>query len=309
MKRLPLAALTAALALLAPATWAAPTLSGVGSYNLGSATPPGLTASPTTSCAGGGSDALTFTGAGNNSIGIHSYSCGFGSYEFGSRSSGQNTYYVDGTASVTGNLTTAGGFGFYINAGQVGAFGKTGFAAGEFQESSLSILLKIDGNTYINQFWSAKVDAGGVITNSHTSTGPLGISSSFATDESGGVGNYFSYALFGQGFSISGLADGNHTIEYVMTSKARGNVLGAGPCIGINNAPGDFNGEGRVAVVGNEEGGGSFQSFCGAGAQSGDPFPQLATAFVASDLPEPMTAGLTLTALLAAAGARRRSRR
>jgi hypothetical protein len=309
MRRLLLAPLAAAAALLASSAFALPTLAGVGSYNLGTASPTGATASPQTSCGGGGQDALVFTGAGANSIGIHSYSCGLGNYEFGSRSSGQNTYFVDGSASVSGNISTAGGFGFVINSGQVGAFGSSSFAAGEFQESSLSIKLVIDGNTYIDQFWSASVSAGGAITTVSTSTGPYGISSTFATDASGGTGNYFSYGLFGQSFYLdtSLVGDGDHVISYVMTSMARGNVLSGGTaCVGINNPPGDIGVEGAAAIIREGQGDGSFQSFCGAGAQSGDPFPPLANAFVPGTLPEPMTAGLTLTALLAAAGVRRR---
>ena len=93
-----------------------------GSYNLGSDLSGGATPSPTTPCGTGGTDALVFTGSGVNNIGIHSYSCGLGFFEFGSRSSGENTYYVDGSASVIGDLPSgASGFGFFISPGQVGA--------------------------------------------------------------------------------------------------------------------------------------------------------------------------------------------
>lgn len=176
-------ALVAALAAVAPPASAAVVQTGVGSYNLGSDSSAGATASPSSACGSGGQDALVFTGSGANNIGIHSYSCGLGFFQFGSRSSGENTYDVDGTASVIGSLTTAGGgFGFFISPGQVGAFGSTAFGACEYQESMLSIKLLIDGVVLLDDAFNTKVDTGGAQTFSHTSTGTLGgVSDTFSS--------------------------------------------------------------------------------------------------------------------------------
>ncbi len=291
----------ALLSLLASAQ-AAPVLSGVASYNLGSSSPPGGTASPSTSCGAGGQDSLIFTGSGVNNIGIHSYSCGTGFYQFGSRSSGENTYYVDGRAGLEGSLSTLGGFSFFINAGEVGAFGSTAFAAGEFQKSMLSIKLVIDGTTYMDEAWSSEVGAGGAITSSYASTGPYSVFNSYTS----GAG-YASYGLSGGGYFI-GLADGDHDISYVMSSLAAGNVSSTSACTAVlypAGGGGDGVGKGVEALALVNEGGGAgdpFSSYCGAGARSGDPFSPA----IARVLPEPASAGLTAVALLAALGLRRR---
>jgi MYXO-CTERM domain-containing protein len=149
------------------------------------------------------------------------------------------------------------------------------------------------------------------------------------TETGGAVGdNYFSYGLQGGSFTIK-LADGWHDLSYLMTAEASGNVIGSSVCSAVlyGNGP---NGGGDVALLaaeipqeGGPQAGEVFTSYCGAGARTGDPFydPQtgqvgsfaiddpIARAQAVNDLPEPVSAGLTLTALLAAAGVRRRIKR
>ena len=254
-----------------------------GSYNLGSDLSGGATPSPTTPCGTGGTDALVFTGSGVNNIGIHSYSCGLGFFEFGSRSSGENTYYVDGSASVIGDLPSgASGFGFFISPGQVGAFGSTAFGAGEYQEATLSIKLLIDGNSYLDDLFHTKIGAGGLIEDAtHSSFGSLGsVSSSF----NAGAG-FASFTVFGGGYFVSLSPDVDHTISYVISSLANGRVTSPTACRGIGP-------QGGFEETGAAFGDGSFSAYCGAGAQSGDPFPPLAR-----ELPEPGSLALLSVAL------------
>lgn len=259
---------------------------GVGSYNLGTDVPPGATAAPQTSCGSGGQDALVFTGSGGNNIGIHSYSCGFGLYEFGSRSSGEGTYYVDGSGSVVGDISvTGGGFSVFVSPGQVGAFGSTSFVAGEYQRSELSIELRIRPagstaafTTLLDEDWFVEVSTGGAVTNAYTSNGTNAVNSSFMSGN-----GYGSYAVTGQGFFFA-LSDGLYEIDYDISSLARGNITTTTSCRGII-ADGGF-GEAHAAAqraAAAEDG--SFAAYCGAGAQSGDPFPSppIARALVVSE--------------------------
>ncbi|MFT7721405.1 MAG: hypothetical protein QM788_00980 [Roseateles sp.] len=307
--------LTAALTALTAPAWAALTLTGTGAYNLGSASGPGATPAGQTSCGNvNGQDALSFDGSGINSIGIHAYACESDwGIDFGSRSSGENTFFARGVASVTGTLTTAddGLFSFYIHPGEIGAFGSTAFTSGEFQKARLTIQLIIDGKKYLDEAWSAEVGAGGVITNSFTSGADTDVALSVGSSVLSGTG-YFSYGLSGGQYAVD-LGDGTHDISYIMTSEASGNILTTGICTAVLQGGGEGGQEPRLqrtaAVADDGEGPGPgepFTSYCGAGARSGDPFPPIARAQPV-DLPEPMSAGLALTALLAAAGACRRS--
>ena len=302
MRHLKTLGLCAVLAASTPA-WADLTYLGVGSYNLGSSSGPGATVAANTPCGNiSGQDTLEFSSSGVNSIGIHAYACDDSLTNFGSRSSGENTYYAQGIGSVNGLYATsdAGSFAFFVNSGEVGAFGSTAFAAGEFQKASLTIKLTIDGQVYMDEAWSAEVGAGGIITNSHTTGDPGNLT--VGTTEASGAG-YFSYGITGGLFSVDGLSAGDHDISYVMTSMAAGNITSTVVCTATL-----YGGkEGVAALVEGQGGGAPFASYCGAGARSGDPFSQpIATPFDGT-LPEPMSAGLALTALLAAAGVRRRS--
>lgn len=293
MARLQKFCLTAALTALTAPAWAGLTYTGSGSYNLGTSSGPGGTAAASSGCGTiSGQDAQEFNGAGPNNIGIHAYACDDAVGNAGARASGENTYFAQGVSSILGTVggNDASTFDFIVNAGQIGAFGSTAFVAGEFQRALLTIKLIIDGTTYLDEAWSAEVGTGGAITSSYTSNGPLSVGWTSST----GAG-YFSYGIAGGTYAIPLLAlpgNADHNISYIMTSEAAGNIVTTTSCIGVlagaPNAP--------------------FAAICGAGATSGDPNNDpIATA--TGQLPEPMTAGLTLTALLAAAGARRRSRR
>lgn len=303
--------LTAALTALTAPAWAALTYTGVGAYNLGSASGPGGTAAASSACGNiAGQDALEFNGSGVNNIGIHAYACDDQLSNFGSRSSGENTYFAQGLASITGSLFTPelGGFSFFVNAGEVGAFGSTAFTAGEFQKSRLTIKLIIDGVTYMDEAWRAEVGAGGTLTNSYVSSGLLSV----GTVSNSGAG-YYSYGLSGGPYFIS-LAEGDHEISYTMVSEAAGNILSTGVCTAYLQGGRQEAAAALAAVAEIPEGpitDQPFASYCGAGARSGDPFPSgepIARPF-AGQLPEPMSAGLTLAALAAAAGARRRAKK
>jgi MYXO-CTERM domain-containing protein len=300
--------LTATLTAMSAPALAALTYTGAGSYNLGSASGPGGTPATSVSCGTiSGQDALEFNGSGVNNIGIHAYACDNDASYFGSRASGENTYFAQGLASIMGSLFTAelGGFSFVVNAGEVGAFGSTAFTAGEFQKSKLTIKLVIDGTTYMDEAWSAEVGTGGALVNSYVSTGPYAV----GTVSNSGDG-YYSYGLAGGSYFIP-LTEGDHEISYTMVSEAAGNILSTGVCTAYLQG-GRQEAAAAVAVAEVREGpitDQPFASYCGAGARSGDPFPSgepIARPFV-GELPEPMSAGLTLAALAAAAGVRRRS--
>lgn len=303
MKKLCLAA---ALTTLTAPAWAALTYVGTGSYNLGSASGPGGTAAPTTSCGTvNGQDALEFTGAGTSNIGIHAYACDDNVSNFGSRASGDGTYYAQGIARISGTLFTGedDNFAFAINPGEVGAFGSTAFDGAEFQKSSLRIKLVIDGTTYLDEAWSAEVVAGGVSTgSSHTSGGTMGVGFSVLSGS-----GYYSFGINGGSYELD-LGEGEHDIFYEMVSEAWGQVSSTSVCTAVLQDGGRMEAA-RFAAAEGPVFDTPFTSYCGAGARSGDPFAlfeePIARAQVL-ELPEPMTAGLTLTALLAAIGARRR---
>jgi MYXO-CTERM domain-containing protein len=297
--------LTAALTALTAPAWAALTYTASSSYNVGSFTPPGGTAAPVSSCGNVfGQDAGDVTGSGDNNIAVRAYSCDDSASNFGARTSGEATYYVKSTASIFGSFggSDATDFDFFINPGEIGAFGSTAFLAGEFQKALLTIKLTIDGTVYMDELWSAEIGTGGAPSNSHVSAGLLAVDS---TSTSGA--GYFSYGINGGGFTVSlgSLPPGQeHSISYVMESTSSGNRTSDAVCIGVL-----FNGVNSEGVAGTASAGSPFAAYCGAGGRLGDPMPNadpIARA-LPNQVPEPMSAGLALTALLAAAGVRRRS--
>jgi hypothetical protein len=296
--------LTAALAAMTVPAWAALTYTASGAYNVGL----GSTAAPTSSCGTlNGQDALAFAGAGDNNIVVHAYACDDSVTNFGSRASGDNSFAARGVASIAGTLFTSENenFEFFINPGEVGAFGSTAFQSGEFQKARLTIKLVIDGVTYLDEAWSAEIGTGGSdINSSYESLGTMSVGSSVMD----GAG-YYSFGINGGLYSLD-LGEGDHDIFYEMISEASGAVSSTSVCTAVLQnggreevASAAFAAEGPVWNQ-------PFTSYCGAGARSGDPLATstdpIARAQVL-ELPEPMSAGLTLTALLAAFGARRRS--
>lgn len=295
-------ALSAALALLTMPAWAELTYVGTGTYDLGS----GSTVANNSSCGlVSGRDALDFRGSSQGNVGIHAYACDGNVTNFGSRASGDGTYSAQGIASITGSLTFGedGLFSFFINPGEVGAFGSTALTASEYQKASLTIKLVIDGVTYMDEAWSAVVTAGGdTSASSYTSLG----SYSVGTNVNSGDG-YYSFGLSGGYYDIA-LTEGTHDISYVMTSTASGFVDSTSVCTGFLQG-GNF---GEVGTFVAEEGGGAptgqaFTAYCGSGARSGDPFNDPIARVLVQDVPEPMTASLVLAGLLAAGGVRRRN--
>lgn len=293
MARLQKFYLAAALTALTAPAWAGLAYTGTGSYNLGTSSGPGGTVAASSGCGTiSGQDTQEFNGSGSNNIGIHAYACDDTLGNAGARASGENTYFAQGVSSILGTVggSDAATFDFIVNAGEVGAFGSSAFVAGEFQRALLTIKLIIDGTTYLDEAWSAQVGTGGAISSSYTSNGPLSVGWTSSTGS-----GFFSYGIVGGSYSIPLLAlpgNADHNISYIMTSEAAGNIITTTSCIGVlagaPNAP--------------------FAAVCGAGATSGDPNND-PIANATGQLPEPMTAGLTLTALLAALGARRRRRR
>lgn len=300
--------LAASLAGLAAPASAALTYIGTGAYNLGSSASPGGTPASSVDCGSlqpfSGRDASEFNGSGADNIGIHAYACNDnGINDFGSRASGENTFYATGTSGVTGSLAVGehDGFGFTIAPGEIGAFGSSAFGAGEFQRASLSIQLIIDGTSYVDLAWSAEVGTGGAITHSHTvGAGSLLV----GTTEASGDG-FFSYGLTGGSYFID-LAEGSHDISYLIRSEAAGNVTTTSVCSAVLQGGGFGNGDGNAGrPVATEP----FTAYCGAGGRTGDPFGDPIARSQDIPLPEPMGLGLTLTALLAAAGAAGRGKR
>lgn len=299
--------LTAALTALTAPAWAALTYTASSSYNVGSALPPGGTSAPVNSCGNVfGQDAGDVTGSGDNNVAVRAYSCDDSTSNFGARTSGEATYYAKSTASIFGSFGGSDNFdfNFFINPGEIGAFGSTAFLAGEFQKALLTIKLTIDGTVYMDELWSAEVGTGGVLSNSHLSTGLLAVG---GTSTSGA--GYFSYGINGGAFSVSlgSLPPGQeHSISYVMESTSSGNLsqTPADSCTGVLFNGVNTEGEAGVATAGRP-----FAAYCGAGGRLGDPMPNadpIARA-VPNVVPEPMSAGLVLAGLLAAGGVRRRS--
>jgi hypothetical protein len=289
------------------------------SYNLGTSQSTGSTSVPGTACFDNnpGSDALLFTDSGNNRIGIHTYDCNYG---FGSRSSGENNYYVDGKVAI--NETFVGNsFGYFIEQGDIGAFGSTLFGAGNIQYAELTINFSLDGMVIIDQSWMVSVGQGGVVTATTTSNGSSTVGSSY----SGGSG-FGSYSIFGDsGFISLGLNSASHTVLYTITSKAFGSVdtstAAASDCYAASqpgggggaNALAAADGHVALASVAAASGFNGVQNvFCGAGARIGDPF-SLGVARVFTgllpDSPAPLPAPLVLLAVgLVGLGVRRVTR-
>ena len=206
---------------------------------------------------------------------------------------------------MTSTITASNGNGlfFFVSGGQVGSFGSTSFASGEYQAASLAISLVLTDSlgtstTYLNDLWETMVGTGGLLTNNESHTG---LQSDGSTGPTTGAG-FVSYGINGGGVFLN-VVDGDYDISYVMTSVARGNILSTTACRatiyngGGLERRGEFNDEGP----GDQES--EFASYCGAGAQSGDPFPPIARA-----LPEPGSMALVAVALLAWGGLARQRR-
>jgi hypothetical protein len=299
------AAWTAASTALTAPAWAALTYTAAASYSLGSYTPPGGSAAPVSNCGNVfGQDAGDVTGSGDNNIAVRAYSCDDSTSNFGARTSGEATYYAKSTASILGTFggSDATAFDFFINPGEIGAFGSSAFLAGEFQKALLTIKLTIDGTVYMDAAWSAEVGAGGLLSNSQSSNGVLSVG--WASTSGSG---FFSYGINGGGYTVAlgSLPPGQeHTISYVMESTSSGNLTSAAACTGVL-----YNGVNVEGETGSATPGTPFGAYCGAGARLGDPAPNadpIARA-LPNVVPEPMSASLALTALLAAVGVRRRN--
>lgn len=273
LKRLPLY-ISAAFVAAAPA-YSAPYHADAG-YTLGGAaavTEPAQD-SPTSV------DILTFTGDGTNDIGIHT----FGSAAtFGSRSSGTNSFDVNGlfrlTTSVSGDS-----FMFDIIPGQVAAYGSAGFGATEFESSHIHLSIKVDSVEKFASDALVTVGAGGVATNAQTGTDIGYIFNS-------GVG-FGVYSISGGLQTLSGLGLGTHDIVYEMFSEAHGKVLAANlnTCLAPVFSGGGY-GVATVAAAGAD----TFLVRCSAVAQSGDPIVS------PTAVPEPATGSLLGLGLLGVA--------
>ncbi len=254
LKRLPLY-ISAAFVAAAPA-YSAPYHADAG-YTLGGAaavTEPAQD-SPTSV------DILTFTGDGTNDIGIHT----FGSAAtFGSRSSGTNSFDVNGlfrlTTSVSGDS-----FMFDIIPGQVAAYGSAGFGATEFESSHIHLSIKVDSVEKFASDALVTVGAGGVATNAQT-----GANIGYLFNSGVGFGVY---SISGGLQTLSGLGIGTHDIVYEMFSEAHGKVLASNlnTCLApVFSGGGGGNGTPTV-VDGGGAGADTFLVRCSAVAQSGDP--------------------------------------
>ena len=277
LKRLPLY-ISAAFVAAAPA-YSAPYHADAG-YTLGGAAAVTEPAQDSATSV----DILTFTGDGTNEIGIHT----FGSAaDFGSRSSGTNSFDVNGlfrlTTSVAGDS-----FSFNIVPGQVAAYGSTGFGATEFESSHIHLKITVDT---VEQFASdalVTVGAGGVVTSSQTGAN---IGYSFNTGVGFGV-----YSISGGLQTLSGLGLGTHDIVYEMFSEAHGKVLASNlnTCLAPVFSGGGVDGTPTVADGGGA-GADTFLVRCSAVAQSGDPIVS------PTAVPEPASGSLLGLGLLGVA--------
>jgi hypothetical protein len=292
-------AVSAAFAMSAPLLTMAAPFTVSATYTLGSfAGPPGAINSPQTDCSNSGKDALIFTGSGANNIGIHTYGCGLQQFEFGSRSSGEGTYFVDGHTNYSDTFT-GDSFSFSVSPGHTGAWGSPTFLPGEFQEASMSLLLKIDGNTHMDESFFVRVDSAGVTFNHLAPVGLL----SFST-LSGPAS--FDFIVSSLDETLLGLGAGPHTVSYDIFTQARGNVSATSSCLAPVSGGGGGYEVGLAAVPGDGgEGGSTFAVYCGAGAQTGDPIHPFPRA-----IPEPDTGSLAAlgVAAMAFAGLRRRKK-
>ena len=291
---------------------------------------------------GGGFDHLQFTGAGSNNIGIHTYGQenqnGFTT--FGSRSSGQGTYFVDGRVifKTSGDFNT---FQFSFDGGEVSAIGSTGFVAGDYQLASMTVRIT-DAYTYdfddgqgnagtgmgtqtlIDYALSINVGTGGALTLLSADTGDVGFSGIGAINQSIGAGfTGFASFFYSGGFQSlnlitaagimppAGMVTGiNHNIIYELATVAAGNLTTAASCLGaVSNFPVGL--EVAAAVIGGGEGGygdAAFPAICGAGAQSGDPLGP-AIRVPVSNVPVPGSETLVGLGLAALALSRLRQRK
>jgi hypothetical protein len=264
-------------------------------YNLGTSSSAGLTDVPPGPCSSSGLDALEFTGSGSNNIGIHTYGCGLGQFQFGSRSSGEGTYFVDGHVNYSDTFTGTD-FSFTVSPGHTGAWGSPGFASGEFQQGSMRLLLTIDSVTYMDESFSVRVDSTGT-TASHGGTVQL---LSF-TPVSGT--SSFDYIVNALNDTINGLADTSHTVSYDIFTEASGNITATSSCLApVSQGGGGYNQPTAFGGVGPS----NFAVYCGAGAQTGDPLPPFPRA-----VPEPGSGALVAlgAAAMAIANLRRRKKK
>jgi hypothetical protein len=284
---------------------------------------------------GGGFDHLLFTGAGSNSIGIHTYGSEDGTTTFGSRSSGLGTFFVDGVVrySTTIRSDSDPTFSFALDGGEVSAVGSAGFGASDFQFATMYIRIQDDYSythdtgtgsgsaTLIDYALRIRVGAGGAVSTAGTIQDPaLTAIGALGLGFGAGFGSFFynggsqtlsllNAAQIAAGANVTGVTGVTHNIFYELGTIAAGNLTTAASCLGAqSNFPGL---ELAAAVVGGGEGGygdPSFPAICGAGARTGDPLnPEIRVPV--SNVPVPGSESLVGLGLAALALARLRQRK
>lgn len=241
---------------------------------------------------------------GTNSIFGHVYSYANGIN--GSRSSGTNTYSINGTSEYTTTYTNTGStaaayyFDFEIAAGEL-SVSLPGAATGT-QSASLSAKILVNGVAAFDYESSMSIATGGspAFTESGAVLNPSGASATATSDD------YF-WSAFDASVFLGTLNPGQSvTVDYTLFSSAIGAMTDVGTC-----SSGGYGGYGGYILASLSYGGGSTSCVSTALARIGDPFngggtPVDPPASFGIAAPEPTTLALLGVGLSSLAFARRR---
>lgn len=212
----------AALAVLgASATAQVQSMSADGSYALDGAAATVLNSSYPSNAF---PDVLSFTGSGSSHAGLHSYGNIFGN--FGSRSSGDGVYLVNGGFQIVQSFTNTGAsaqaatFHFSITPGILQNTVNTTLSGSSYVEAGLNFDLKRDASTVWDSSAALRTDASGV----HYSTG--------GSDTSLYAGGGSMYNVLGVSKDVDlGVINAGQTIQltYTLTTYANGDAPAGDP--------------------------------------------------------------------------------
>ena len=210
--------LALAASALAPALAQAQTMSASGTYSFGGN--PVATLGPSVFPFNPNVDVLLFTGAGSNSVGMHTY--GSLSGNFGSRSSGQGVYDVTGTYNITESISNPGAaplaatMNFNITPGMLMNTLNSSTGAGEFVSAYINFDIRVNGSPV----WGS---------NATLRTDSTGTSFSSGGTNLYGLSAPGYYTIAGGAFSANLgtiAAGGSISLSYTLSTATSGNSAG-----------------------------------------------------------------------------------